>query len=169
LWCGGLIVGDIAPCLWFDRQAEEAARFYCSVFPRSEIGAVSRYGDGMPLSAGTVMLVEFTLDGQRFQALNGGPQFRFSEAISLSVPCDDQAEMDRYWDALTADGGAAGPCGWLKDRFGLSWQIVPRSVGRMHKDGSPEQIQRLMEAVMRMSKLDMAAMEAAFAGEGAAR
>jgi predicted 3-demethylubiquinone-9 3-methyltransferase (glyoxalase superfamily) len=139
------------------------------VFPGSAIGAVSCYGNGMPFPAGTVLLIEFTLDGQRFQALNGGPQFRFSEAVSLSVPCADQAEIDRYWNALTADGGTAGPCGWLTDRFGVLWQIVPRSLGRMHKEGRPEQIQRLMDAVMRISKLDVAAMEAAYAGEGAAR
>jgi predicted 3-demethylubiquinone-9 3-methyltransferase (glyoxalase superfamily) len=167
-------MGDIAPCLWFDGQAEEAVQFYCSVFPGSAIGAVSRYGDGMRFPAGTVLLIAFTLDGQRFQALNGGPEFRFSEAVSFSVPCADQAEIDRYWDALTADGGTAGPCGWLKDRFGVSWfgvswQIVPRSLGRMHRDGSTEQIQRMMDAVMRMSKLDVAAMEAAYAGEGAVR
>jgi predicted 3-demethylubiquinone-9 3-methyltransferase (glyoxalase superfamily) len=159
----------IAPCLWFDGQAEAAVRFYCSVFPGSAIGTVSRYGDGMPFPAGTVLLIEFTLDGQRFQALNGGPQFQFSEAVSFSVPCADQAEVDRYWDALTAGGGTAGPCGWLKDRFGVSWQIVPLSLGRMQKDGSPEQIQRMMGALMRMSKLDVAALEAAYAGEGAAR
>jgi predicted 3-demethylubiquinone-9 3-methyltransferase (glyoxalase superfamily) len=157
---------DIAPCLWFDGTAEEAARFYCSVFPRSSIVTISYYTEGMPLPAGTVLLVEFTLDGQRFQALNGGPQFQFSEAISLSVPCADQPEVDRYWIALTADGGTPGPCGWLKDRFGVSWQIVPRSLGQMQRDGSPGQIQRMMGALMSMSKLDIAALEAAYAGQG---
>jgi predicted 3-demethylubiquinone-9 3-methyltransferase (glyoxalase superfamily) len=103
---------------------------------------------------------------QRSQALNGGPQFRFSEAVSFSVPCADQAEVDHYWTALTADGGAAGPCGWLKDRFGVSWQIVPAAVGRMQKEGSPEQVTRMMHALMRMSKPDVAALEAAFAGAG---
>jgi predicted 3-demethylubiquinone-9 3-methyltransferase (glyoxalase superfamily) len=163
----GLIVIDIAPCLWFDGQAEEAARFYCSVFPRSEIGAIMRCGEGMRYPPGAVLFVEFTLDGQRFQALNGGPQFNFSEAISLSVPCADQAEVDRYWEALTADGGVPGPCSWLKDKFGVSWQIVPRSVSRMQRDGSPAQIRRMMDALMKMSKLDVAVLEAAYAGQGA--
>jgi len=158
----------IAPCLWFDGRAEEAARFYVSVFPNSSIGTVSYFSEGMHLPAGTVLLVEFTLNGQRFQALNGGPQFTFSEAVSFSVPCADQAEVDRYWDALTAEGGAAGPCGWLKDRFGVSWQIVPEAVRRMMKEGSREQVGRMMGALMKMSKLDVGALEAAYAGEGAA-
>ncbi|HEY4174762.1 MAG TPA: VOC family protein [Rhodopila sp.] len=154
----------IAPCLWFDGQAEAAARFYCSVFPNSAIDTIMLCGEGMRYPPDAVLFVEFTLDGQRFQALNGGPQFHFSEAISLSVPCADQAEVDRYWTALAADGGAPGPCGWLKDKFGVSWQIVPRSVSRMQHDGRPEQIQRMMNALMKMSKLDVAALEAAYAG-----
>lgn len=154
----------ITPCLWFDRNAEEAARFYVSLFPNAAVGAISRYGEGMPLPAGTALMVEFTLDGQRFQALNGGPVFTFSEAISFSVPCADQAEVDRYWDALIADGGSPGRCGWLKDRFGLSWQIVPQAMNRLQKEGRPEQVGRMMGALMRMTKLDIAALEAAFAG-----
>jgi predicted 3-demethylubiquinone-9 3-methyltransferase (glyoxalase superfamily) len=160
-------MSEIAPCLWFDGRAEEAARFYVSVFPNSSIDTVSYYSEGMHLPEGTVLLVEFTLNGQRFQALNGGPQFKFSEAISFSVPCADQAEVDRYWDALTAAGGAPGPCGWLKDRFGVSWQIAPEAVFRMMKDGSREQVGRMMGALMQMSKLEVAALEAAYAGEGA--
>jgi predicted 3-demethylubiquinone-9 3-methyltransferase (glyoxalase superfamily) len=157
-------MSGIAPCLWFDGKAEEAARFYVSVFPNSSIGSISCYREGMPLPAGTVLLVEFTLNGQRFQALNGGPKFRFSEAVSFSVPCADQAEVDRYWEALTAAGGAPGPCGWLKDRFGVSWQIVPEALGRMMKNGSGEQVGRMMGALMAMSKLDVRALEAAYGG-----
>lgn len=157
----------ITPCLWFDGRAEEAARFYASLFPGSSVGTVSRYGDGMPMPAGTAMLVEFSLNGQPFQALNGGPMFTFSEAISFSVPCADQAEVDRYWDALTSDGGCASQCGWLKDRFGVSWQIVPAALGRMLREGSREQVGRMMGALMKMSKLDVAALEAAYAGAGA--
>jgi predicted 3-demethylubiquinone-9 3-methyltransferase (glyoxalase superfamily) len=155
----------IAPCLWFNGDAEEAARFYVSVFPDSRVDTVSHCGEGMPFPAGTVLLVEFTLLGQRFQALNGGPQFHFSEAISFSVPCADQTELDRYWGALTADGGTAGPCGWLKDRFGVSWQIVPETVLRMMKQGSREPLARMMGALMKMSKLDVAALEAAYRGD----
>lgn len=157
-------MAGIKPCLWFDGTAEQAALFYVSLFPNSAIGTVSRYGDGMPFPKGTVLMVEFTLDGQPFQALNGGPHYALSPAISFSVPCADQAQVDRYWDALTADGGAAGRCGWLKDRFGVSWQIVPAALGRMQEAGSPEQVGRMMRALMGMSKLDVAALESAFAG-----
>jgi predicted 3-demethylubiquinone-9 3-methyltransferase (glyoxalase superfamily) len=160
-------MSGIAPCLWFNGDAEAAARFYVAVFPNSRIGAVSHYGDGMNFPAGTVLLVEFTLNGQRFQALNGGPQFRFSEAVSFSVPCADQAAVDHYWGALTADGGLPGRCGWLTDRFGVSWQIVPEALGRLMTAGSREQVARMMGALMQMSRLDVAALEAAFAGDGA--
>ncbi len=135
-----------------------------SLFPNSAIGTVSRYGEGMPFPKGTVLMVEFTLDGQPFQALNGGPHYVLSPAISFSVPCADQAEVDRYWDALTADGGAAGRCGWLKDRFGVSWQIVPTALGRMQEAGTSVQVGRMMRALMGMSRLDVAALESAFAG-----
>jgi predicted 3-demethylubiquinone-9 3-methyltransferase (glyoxalase superfamily) len=157
----------IAPCLWFDTQAEDAARFYVSVFRNSKILNVSHFNKegheihGRP--AGMVMVAEFELDGQRFIALNGGPQFRFSEAISLSVSCADQAEVDYYWEKLTADGGQEGPCGWLKDKFGLSWQIVPDILPRLLKDSQSDVAQRVTRAFLRMKKLDIAAIEAAAA------
>lgn len=157
-------MAGIKACLWFDGTAEQAALFYVSLFPNSAIGTVSRYGEGMPFPKGTVLMVEFTLDGQPFQALNGGPHYVLSPAISFSVPCADQAEVDRYWDALTADGGAAGRCGWLKDRFGVSWQIVPTALGRMQEAGTSVQVGRMMRALMGMSRLDVAALESAFAG-----
>lgn len=157
-------MAGIKPCLWFDGTAEQAALFYVSLFPNSAIGTVSRYGDGMPFPKGTVLMVEFTLDGQPFQALNGGPHYVLSPAISFSVPCADQAQVDRYWDALTADGGTPGRCGWLKDRFGVSWQIVPTALGRMQEAGSPKQVGRMMRALMGMSKLEVLALEIAFAG-----
>src|SRR5438046_941075 len=123
----------ITPFLWFDSQAEEAARFYASVFPNSRIGAVARYGPGTPGPEGGVMTVDFELDGQRFVALNGGPQFTFTEAVSFQVGCETQEEVDRYWSALS-EGGEEGPCGWLKDRYGLSWQIVPTALLRLISD-----------------------------------
>nr|WP_246344483.1 VOC family protein [Sphingobium fontiphilum] len=150
--------------MWFDGQAEEAARFYVDLFGGS-IDAVSHYGDGMAAPAGTAMLVAFTLRGRPFQALNGGPQFPFTEAISLSVACADQAEVDRLFDALTADGGTPSRCGWVKDRYGLSWQLVPQSVIAMHASGDSAAIGRMMAAMMPMGKLDVAKLEAAFGGE----
>lgn len=158
-------MSKISPCLWFNGEAEEAANFYTSVFPDSAVGAIGRYGEGMPFTAGTVMIVEFTLLGQSFQALNGGPQFPHSEAISLSVDCADQTEVDRYWDKLTANGGAESMCGWLRDRFGVSWQIVPRRLVDMQKSGSPEAIARMFGAMMQMRRLDIAALECAFKGQ----
>ncbi|SDC12120.1 Glyoxalase superfamily enzyme, possibly 3-demethylubiquinone-9 3-methyltransferase [Sphingomonas sp. YR710] len=157
---------DIAPCLWFDGQAEEAARFYTTVFPNSSIGTISRYGEGAPFPAGTALLVEFTLHGRPFQALNGGPHFSFSEAVSFSADCANQDEIDHYWSALIADGGTPGQCGWLKDRYGLSWQIVPDAIVRMLKAGTAEQIGRMYGALFAMTKLDIATLEAAFQGEG---
>jgi predicted 3-demethylubiquinone-9 3-methyltransferase (glyoxalase superfamily) len=157
----------IAPCLWFDTQAEDAARFYVSVFRNSKILTISHFSKegheihGRP--AGMVMVAEFELDGQRLIALNGGPQFKFSEAISLSVSCADQAEVDYYWEKLTADGGQEGPCGWLKDKFGLSWQIVPDILPRLLKDSQSDVAQRVTRAFLRMKKLDIAAIEAAAA------
>ncbi|MDX3911663.1 MAG: VOC family protein [Sphingobium sp.] len=156
----------IKPCLWFDREAEEAATFYTGLFPGGAITALSRYGEGMPVPAGTVMLVEFSILGQDFQALNGGPHFTFTEAISMSVSCADQAEVDRYWDALIADGGRAVQCGWLKDRFGLSWQIVPEMMTRLQVQGGPG-VDRMMHAMMKMVKLDIQALERAYAGDDA--
>ena len=130
-------MSKIAPCLWFDGQAEEAADFYVSLFPGSAITAISRYGAGGPFPAGTALMVEFSLAGQRVQALNGGPGFAFSEAISLLVDCNESEEVDRLWAALTADGGKEGRCGWLKDRFGLSWQIVPSGLGALMSQPGP--------------------------------
>jgi predicted 3-demethylubiquinone-9 3-methyltransferase (glyoxalase superfamily) len=155
----------ISPFLWFDTQAEEAARFYCSVFPNSRIVSTSRYADGAgPGAPGGVLTVAFELDGQRVTALNGGPHFHFTEAVSLVVDCADQAEVDRYWEALTADGGKPGECGWVKDRFGLSWQVVPRIVFELIADDDQARADRVMAAVMQMTKLDVARLEAAARG-----
>ena len=159
----------IAPCLWFDDQAEEAAAFYTSIFPNSRVVAISRYGEagreihGRP--AGTVMTVAFELDGQRFTALNGGPVFTFNEAISLQVHCETQAEVDHYWEKLSAGGDpGAQQCGWLKDRYGASWQVVPAVLPEMLADPESEGSQRAMEAMLEMKKLDIATLERAFAG-----
>lgn len=159
-------MSKIAPCLWFDGQAEEAANLYVSLFPDTAILSVSRYGDGAPFPAGTALLVEFQLAGQRFQALNGGPHYKFNEAVSLSIDCKDAAEVDRYWEALSGNGGSEGPCGWLKDRFGVSWQVVPEGLGALISDPDPARARRAMHAMMGMKKLDLAAMRAA--AEGAA-
>jgi predicted 3-demethylubiquinone-9 3-methyltransferase (glyoxalase superfamily) len=152
------------PCLWFDTQAEEAAQFYTSVFKDSSIGEISRYGEGMPKPAGTAMTVEFTLNGQTFTALNGGPEFAFTEAISFQVDCADQAEVDEYWAALTADGGEESQCGWLKDKFGLSWQIVPRELQSVLGGPDPAGAQRAVQAMLQMRKLDINALKEAYAG-----
>jgi len=157
-------MSKIAPCLWFDGQAEEAARFYVSIFPDAEIGAVSRYGENAAFPAGTALMVEFTLAGQRFQALNGGPGFTHSEAISLSISARDEAEVDRYWSRLTADGGQESRCGWLRDRFGVSWQVVPEGLAALMSDPDPERVGRATRAMMGMTKLDLAAMRAAAEG-----
>jgi len=156
-------MGSITPCLWFDTEGEEAASFYTSLFPNSRILDVSRYGDAGPRTAGTVMTVGFELDGQEFLALNGGPQFTFSEAISLQVFCDSQEEVDRYWQALS-EGGEQGPCGWLKDRFGLSWQIVPRRLNELLADPDREKAQRVMAAMLEMKKIEIDGLERAAAG-----
>lgn len=152
------------PCLWFDSDAEEAAAFYTSVFKNSSIGEVSRYGEGMAKPAGTAMTVEFTIDGQEFTALNGGPEFTFSEAISFQIDCADQAEVDEYWAALTADGGEESQCGWLKDKFGVSWQIVPRELKSVIGGPDPEGAQRAVQAMLQMRKLDIDALKKAYAG-----
>jgi predicted 3-demethylubiquinone-9 3-methyltransferase (glyoxalase superfamily) len=155
----------ITPCLWFDTEGEEAARFYCSLVPNSRITDTQRYGEAGPGTAGSVMTVGFELDGRPYLALNGGPDFRFNEAVSFQISCEDQAEVDRYWDALTADGGEEGPCGWLKDRWGLSWQIVPTALPRLLADPDPDRAQRAMKAMFGMKRLDIAALrEAADAG-----
>jgi predicted 3-demethylubiquinone-9 3-methyltransferase (glyoxalase superfamily) len=152
----------ITPCLWFDTEGEDAATFYTSIFPSSRIVEVARYGEAGPRDAGTVMTVVFELDGQRFLALNGGPEFRFSEAISFQVDCETQADVDRYWSALS-DGGEEGPCGWLKDRFGVSWQIVPRVLPQLLSDLDPERSQRVMRAMLSMRKIEIEELERAAA------
>lgn len=153
----------ITPCLWFDTQAEEAARFYVSIFKNSRIGTISHYGEGMPLPAGTVLTVMFELDGQQFMALNGGPIFPFTEAVSLMVWGDTQEEIDGYWAKLS-EGGKEVECGWLKDRYGLSWQVVPSAFQEMMKSPDEAAKARMMQAVMGMVKLDLAAMRKAFEG-----
>jgi predicted 3-demethylubiquinone-9 3-methyltransferase (glyoxalase superfamily) len=152
------------PCLWFDGNAEEAAAFYTALVPGSGVGKVWRSPADTPSGpAGMVLTVEFTLAGQHFQALNGGPDFRFNEAVSFVIECEDQAEVDRLWDALAADGGEPGPCGWIKDRFGLSWQIVPRRLNELVEDPDPGRARRAMEAMLRMGKIDVAELERAAA------
>jgi predicted 3-demethylubiquinone-9 3-methyltransferase (glyoxalase superfamily) len=151
----------ITPNLWFDTESEQAAEFYCSVFPNSKINAVTHYGEAGPREAGMVLTVEFELDGTPFTAINGGPEFTFDEAVSFLIECKDQAEVDHYWDALTADGGEEGPCGWCKDRFGLSWQVVPAGFVEMMTDPDTERSQRAMKAMLGMKKLDLAALQAA--------
>jgi|SRR5690242_10003091 predicted 3-demethylubiquinone-9 3-methyltransferase (glyoxalase superfamily) len=150
----------ITPFLWFDTQAEEAAKFYVSLFPKSKILKTARYGEAGPGPKGSVMTVEFELDGQRMIALNGGPQFKFTEAISLSVDCKDQKEVDHYWSRLS-QGGQESMCGWLKDRYGLSWQVNPTILGKMLSDPDPKKAKRVMESMLKMQKIDIAALEAA--------
>lgn len=157
-------MNKISPFLWFDTQAEEAARFYVSLFDNSRVGRITRYGEGGPGPAGSVMTVEFELEGQSYVALNGGPQFQFNEAVSFSVNCESQEEVDRYWDALTADGGQPGPCGWLEDKYGLSWQINPRILGQLLADPDRAKAKRVMDAMCQMSKIDIPALERAAAG-----
>ena len=150
----------ITPFLWFDTQAEEAAKFYASVFPNSKILKMARYGEAGPGPKGSVMTVEFELDGQRMIALNGGPQFKFTEAISLSVDCTDQKEVDHYWSKLSA-GGKESMCGWLKDRYGLSWQVNPAILGELLAGPDAKKAKRVIEAMLKMKKIDIAALEAA--------
>jgi len=154
----------IIPNLWFDSQAEEAAEFYCSVFKNSRIVSKTHYPEGSPGEAGTVMTVEWELDGQRFVGINGGPQFKFSEAVSFQIDCEDQAEVDYYWERLT-DGGEESVCGWLRDRYGLSWQVVPKGMDEVFSDTDPERAERAMKAMLGMRKLDVAALRAAADGE----
>ena len=152
----------ISPFLWFDTQAEEAARFYVSLFDNSRVGKITRYGEGGPGPAGTVMTVEFELEGQSFIALNGGPQFRFNEAVSFSVDCGSQEEVDFFWDKL-GEGGEPGPCGWIKDKYGLSWQINPRILGQLLADPDPAKAKRVMNAMLQMKKIDIPALQRAAA------
>jgi predicted 3-demethylubiquinone-9 3-methyltransferase (glyoxalase superfamily) len=152
----------INPFLWFDHQAEEAAELYVSIFPNSRVVSVARYGDAGPGPKGTAMTVAFELDGREFIALNGGPHLKFTEAVSFSVDCKTQEEVDRYWQKLS-DGGEESRCGWLKDRYGLSWQIVPTALGEMLTDPDPARSKRVMEAMLRMRKIDIAALKKAYA------
>jgi predicted 3-demethylubiquinone-9 3-methyltransferase (glyoxalase superfamily) len=150
----------IVPSLWFDTEAEAAAQFYTSVFKNSSILNVTHYTEAGPREAGSVMTVEFELDGQRFIGINGGPQFTFDEAISFQITCETQDEVDYYWDKLT-DGGSEGPCGWLKDKFGLSWQVVPTGMAEVFADPDPDRARRAMQAMFGMTKLDIAALRSA--------
>lgn len=153
------------PCLWFDGVAEEAAAFYTALLPDSHIERVWRSPADTPSGpAGMVLSVDFTLAGQRFSGLNGGPQFRFNEAVSFVIECEDQLEVDRLWAALAADGGEPGPCGWIRDRFGLSWQVVPRRLNELVDDPDPERARRAMEAMLKMGKIDVAELERAADG-----
>ena len=151
----------ITPFLWFDNNAEEAMDFYVSIFKNAEVLSVSRYGEGGPGVPGTVMTASFKLEDQEFAVLNGGPYFKFTEAISFFVSCDTQEEVDRYWDLLTA-GGEESQCGWLKDKFGLSWQIVPTALGKLLGDPDPVKAQRVMQAMLQMRKIDVAGLQRAY-------
>ncbi len=151
----------LTSCLWFDTEGEDAANFYVSVFPNSRIVNVSRYGDAGPRPAGSVMTVDFELDGHPFMALNGGPEFTFNEAVSFVVDCADQDEVDHYWTRLS-EGGEEGPCGWLKDRFGLSWQVVPAALGELASDPDPAKSQAVIKAMLGMRKLVVAELQAAY-------
>jgi len=152
----------LTPCLWFDTEGEEAATLYTSVFPNSKILEVARYGEAGPREAGTVMTVSFELNGQRFLALNGGPDFQFNEAISFQIDCESQEEVDLYWNKLS-EGGEEGPCGWLKDRFGVSWQVVPTRLPELLGDPDREKAQRVMAAMLKMKKIQIDELEAAAA------
>jgi predicted 3-demethylubiquinone-9 3-methyltransferase (glyoxalase superfamily) len=156
----------ITPCLWFDGDAQEAARFYASLFPNSSIEGIDQSAADTPSGPeGSVITVNFTLDGRSFIGLNGGPEFKFNEAVSFSIDCDDQAEVDRYWDALLADGGEPSVCGWLRDRFGLSWQVIPRQLPEMLSSTDRDAARRAMEAMLKMVKIDVAELERAYAGD----
>ena len=154
----------ITPCLWFDGNAEEAANLYVSVFRNSKITDISRYGDAGPLPKGTVLTIAFELDGQAFTALNGGPQYKFTEAVSFQIYCETQDEVDHYWNGLLAGGGTESMCGWLKDRFGLSWQVVPNRLIELMQSPDPAKARRVMEAMFKMRKIDIATLEAAANG-----
>ncbi|MER5432504.1 VOC family protein [Streptomyces sp. NPDC002588] len=152
-------------CLWFDGQAEEAAHHYVSIFKNSSVGDVSRYTEAGPGPEGTVLTVEFTANGQKFVALNGGPEFRFNEAISFQIHCADQEEVDYYWSKLLDGGGEPGPCGWLKDKYGVSWQVVPTTLMKLVTSSEQEKAARAMKAMLEMGKLDIAALQKAYDGE----
>ena len=152
----------ITPFLWFDHQAEEAARFYVSLFKNSKILNIARYGEGAPMPKGTVMTVDFVLEEGRFTALNAGPMFKFTEAISFLVNCESQGEVDMLWRKLTSNGGAEGQCGWLKDKYGLSWQIIPAALGQMLSDPDTEKAQRVMSAMLKMKKINVETLRQAY-------
>jgi predicted 3-demethylubiquinone-9 3-methyltransferase (glyoxalase superfamily) len=151
----------ITPCLWFDGNAEEATKFYVSVFPNSKITEIAHYSEAGPGKPGSVLIVVFELDGVRFTALNGGPNFKFSEAVSFQIPCKDQKDVDYYWDKLAA-GGSESQCGWLKDKYGLSWQVVPTKLIELNMQGEPAKLKRMNEAMFKMKKLDIEALEKAY-------
>jgi predicted 3-demethylubiquinone-9 3-methyltransferase (glyoxalase superfamily) len=157
----------IVPNLWFDTEAEEAAEFYTSIFEDSRILTKTHYTENAPREAGMVMTVEWELNGQRFVGINGGPEFTFDEAISLQINCRDQAEVDYFWEKLTADGGKEGECGWLTDKFGVAWQVTPENWDEVFNDPDPERAKRAMEAMLKMTKLDIAELEAAIEGKTA--
>jgi predicted 3-demethylubiquinone-9 3-methyltransferase (glyoxalase superfamily) len=157
-------VQKIVPNLWFDTEAEEAANFYLSVFENSRILNVTHYSEAGPREAGMVMAVEWELDGHRFVGINGGPEFKFDEAVSFQIRCKDQDEVDYYWEKLTADGGKEGQCGWLTDKYGLSWQVTPGGLEEVFADPDPERAKRAMEAMLKMSKLDIGALRTAADG-----
>jgi predicted 3-demethylubiquinone-9 3-methyltransferase (glyoxalase superfamily) len=154
----------ITPFLWFDSQAEEAAKLYTSIFPNSKLGKMTRYGEAGPGPAGSVLTASFELEGTEFTALNGGPTYKFTPAISFVVNCETQAEVDRYWEKLAADGGKEVQCGWLTDKFGVSWQIVPTALLRLLNDPDPAKANRVMQAMLQMVKIDIAKLEAAARG-----
>ncbi|HET6179896.1 MAG TPA: VOC family protein [Candidatus Sulfotelmatobacter sp.] len=154
----------ITPFLWFDDKAEEAMNFYCSIFKNSKVGTVTRYGDAGPGPKGTAMAANFELEGQQFMALNGGPMFTFTPAISMFVNCETQAEVDDLWEKLSA-GGKRERCGWLKDKYGLSWQIIPSALTELMRDKDPEKSQRVLKAMLQMDKIDIAALRRAHAGQ----
>ena len=155
---------NITPFLWFNNNAEEAVNFYTSIFKDSKIGNVSRYGDAGPGPKGQVMVANFWINGQEFMALNGGPVHKFTEAVSFVVNCENQEEVDMYWEKLSA-GGKTDQCGWLKDKFGLSWQIVPTALGKLMSDKDPERVKRAMTAMLKMTKIDIPLLEKAAAGK----
>ena len=157
-------MNTITPCIWFDTEGEDAAKLYTSLFPNSKITKVTRYGEAGPRDADLVLTVEFELDGTAFTALNGGPEFKPNEAISFQISCKDQDEVDHYWDGLVEGGGEHGPCGWLKDRFGVSWQVIPDALPRLLGDPDKEKAQRVMAAMMKMGKLEVAELERAAEG-----
>ncbi|CAM5642434.1 MULTISPECIES: VOC family protein [Streptomyces] len=159
-----MTIDGFTTCLWFDGQAEEAAHHYLSIFKNSQLGDIARYNEAGPGTPGEVMAVEFVLNGQKFMGLNGGPEFKFNEAVSFQVRCADQEEVDYYWERLT-DGGEEGPCGWLKDRYGVSWQVFPAELLGLVGDSDPAKAKRATEAMFRMKKIDLAAIRRAHAGE----